>query len=179
MRWISSTTNVPCRPGDGLPRSLLWQLVGQLWFLGPSGLFAQNNSREQHEQVGVAPLRSPSPCVLWSRLPHPVLHPATQPAPRQPNPWVPGIPYPNTSTTRAPGCDSANATERPWTGMCVCWERARARQRFPGVIQSLCYSASHQWMPHASSAGEEGPFRLFLAPGGQREGVPLTSCYEL
>lgn len=122
MRWISSTTNVPCRPGDGLPRSLLWQLVGQLLFLGPSGLFAQNNSREQHEQVGVAPLRSPSPCVLWSRLPHPVLHPATQPAPRQPNPWVPGIPYPNTSTTRAPGCDSTNATERPWMGMCVLGE---------------------------------------------------------
>lgn len=116
LRWMSSTSNLPCTVSDGVPRSLLWQLVGQLLFLGPSGLSAQSSNRKQHEQVRVAPLHYTSPCVLWSHLAHTVLHPATQSAPRQPNPWMPGILFPTTSTTRAPACDSTNAMEWPWMG---------------------------------------------------------------
>lgn len=59
-------------------------------------------------------------------------------------------------------------------GLCVPGEAAP-----PGGKKSLSHSAPGKWMPHASFPGEEGPFRLFLAAGGQGEGVPLTGCYRL
>lgn len=61
----------------------------------------------------------------------------------------------------------------------VCAVRGHSTAALPGGIKSLSHSAPCKWMPHASFPGEEGPFRLFLAPGGQEEGVPLTSCYRL
>lgn len=76
----------------------------------------------------------------------------------------------------------------PWAGVvapehccsqgCVCQGRAQHSSTSRGR-KRLSHSAPCKWMPHASFPGEEGPFRLFLAPGGQREGVPLTSCYRL